>query len=99
VAAPDQFLRDPQSGRPLAPLWWSLFNWVGIAAGLLSALSFLLAYEAARHGESVVAAGAVASGLVMLIAVYLEAGRIRRKRVGFDERVAAYERALRDQLG
>lgn len=94
MAAPEPFSTDPQSGRPLAPLWWSMFNWAGVAAGLLSALSLLLSYEAVRHGEKGVAVGAAAFGVMTLVAVYIEARRIRRNRMRFDAQVDAYERAL-----
>lgn len=85
---------DPNSGRPIAPIWWRLALPLVIYAWLMAPLLLFLGYEGARHGDWKLAGIAAAVGWMIVLLAHLEMGRIGRKRQKFDEQVAAYERSI-----
>lgn len=85
---------DPNSGRPIAPIWWRLALPFVIYAWLMAALLLFLGYEGARHGDWRLAGIALAVGCMILLLAHWEKRRIDRKRRKFNEQVAAYERSI-----
>ncbi len=85
---------EAKSGRPIAPMWWRVLPFFVIFAWLMAAMMLLFAYLGVRDGKLEISAAAVMAGGFILVFVYREKIRIERKRVTFNESVAAYERAI-----
>ncbi|PKP90792.1 MAG: hypothetical protein CVT77_14075 [Alphaproteobacteria bacterium HGW-Alphaproteobacteria-16] len=85
---------DPNSGRPMAPIWWRIVPYFAGYALLNAVLCALLAAEGMRLGHPAISASAMIAAALALLLALCAKRRMKREQRVFNALVTDYESAI-----